>query len=133
MPDELSWIREMVTGLRKDFDSFLKSYNSNHSDLLQRATGSESWQSSHERLDDERWRHLEKTLSELKGMLETLPVKMQEDLGHVESAQAATLATVTDHEETLQQMKGAWKVLAIGGALITILIAVAEYVLHWKK
>lgn len=70
-----------------------------------------SWQKSHDKLDEERNANLHEKLSELKGMLETIPIKLGEDL--------ATEKARTDRlERAYWQIRG---VGIFGGVAVTVL------------
>lgn len=127
--DELERIRDAIDELRRSLESYTKSYNSNHTDALQRMTAMESWQSSHEDRDTERWGHLDEKLSELKGMLETIPMKVSEDVDKLATADEAIRQKLVEHESAIERIKTVWLTVS---AIAAAALAVGEFLLHLK-
>lgn len=96
-----------VKSLHANVKSLTESISSNAMSVMQRLVTTERWQESHEQLDDERWRNLGDKLSEIKGMLESIPIKLGEDLDKLETRTNALSERIDEHDELLAQAKGA--------------------------
>lgn len=115
---------EQIRNLQASVKSLTDSYNSNQVDMLQRVTSTERWQEAHEKLDEVRWQNLESKLSELKGMLETIPIKVEEDL-------ASDHVLLKDLGEAYKEMQGAFKTLKWIGALVAFSVTALEALHVW--
>lgn len=140
MAGDIDELKRAVEGLRSEIKSFLATYNSNNVEIRQGLIGSERWQAAHERLDEERWEGIKEKLHELKGMLETVPLKVNEDIKairktvdenefkintYVEAVEKKT----DEHGATLTTLKGVWLALSVGSPALFALI---EYLMHGK-
>lgn len=122
MAGDIDELKRAVEGLRSEIKSFLATYNSNNVEIRQGLISSERWQAAHERLDEERWEGIKEKLHELKGMLETIPIKVEEDIAALRSA-------IDAHDRTLFQLKGIWLAVSIA---VPAAFTLFEFYLHGK-
>lgn len=121
---------EQLASLQSTIKSLTESVTSNTTAVLQRLTSTERWQESHEKLDEERWKNLDAKLSEMKDMIEAIPVEVGKDLGALETVVAALTTKVTEHETAIERIKTIWATVTVIGGLV---FAAAEFFLHMKK
>lgn len=122
MAGDIEELKKSIESLRSEIKSMLASYNSNNVEVQQSLTAAQMWQASHEKMDEERWDGIREKLAELKGMLETIPIKVNEDI-------KSLWAQVEKHGEALTTLKGVWMAVSIGSP---VLFALIEYYLHGK-
>ena len=136
MAGDIEHLRESVEHLIKTWESFTKTYHDNNTKIMTGLNSSERWQEAHERLDDERWRNFDGKLSEVKGLLESVPVKLASDLHRLENdieevrkenrdGRKALWERVNDHDGFLKKAMGAWVAISVLGAVL-------EFYLHTK-
>lgn len=120
-PDDVPRLRDW-SSLASQIDSIVKTNNRNMTEVLQRLTASESWQESYEKRDSERWETFNRNWSEkwgeIKGMLETIPVKVANDF-------AVANSRIDKLEKALVFWRGAWFAVTVAAGLV-------EFYLHSK-
>lgn len=110
------------SSLDAQLKSMQASHTSNMAQVLQRLTANESWQESYEKRDTERWATFTANWSEkwgeIKGMLETIPVKIANDF-------ALANSRIDKLEKALAFWRGAWFAVTVAAGLL-------EFYLHSK-
>lgn len=101
---------EDISSLRAEMRSITASINSNTTAILQRMTTVEAKQEAADELSAERWRNFDKTMGEVKGLLESVPMKLGEDMKTHDDR-------IKKLEEAYQRLRGG---VLLGGALLGV-------------
>lgn len=75
-----------------------------------------AWQENYEKLDTVRWSNLDRQLGEVKGLLESIPVKVGEDITHINEK-------LERHEKAINFLRGAWAALMVCGTVLAFLLS----------
>jgi chromosome segregation ATPase len=128
LQSEIDRLNREQESIRAVVNSMIKSAHDNLVHIMEGQASARSWQESHEKLDAERWQNLQRQLGEVKGLLETVPIKVGEDMTTMEKKIGLLHEKLEQHDKSISFLRGAWFALTAAGAVLAFLFGALKAV-----